>query len=196
MPGGEASAGRGRIVVTAHIDSKEGSPGAIDNAAGVSVLLLLAELLADYSGPHGVELVPFNGEDYYASTGQVDWLKRNEATVGNIALAVNIDGAGYYDGVTEYSTYGLSPELASAVEKALSGRSEHGAGALSPGEPWFQSDHSIFVQRGVPAVAVTSERFRELSRTVTHTTHDVPEIVDPARLTGIALALKDLIASI
>ncbi|MCJ7432720.1 MAG: M28 family peptidase, partial [Anaerolineales bacterium] len=37
-----------RIVITAHIDAKKGSPGAIDNATGVIVLLLLANLLKDY----------------------------------------------------------------------------------------------------------------------------------------------------
>ncbi|MBK9392004.1 MAG: M28 family peptidase [Bacteroidetes bacterium] len=32
------------MVVTAHIDAKKGTPGAIDNATGVIVLLLLSEL--------------------------------------------------------------------------------------------------------------------------------------------------------
>jgi len=39
-----------RIVITAHIDAKKGSPGAIDNATGITVLLILAELLKDYRG--------------------------------------------------------------------------------------------------------------------------------------------------
>ena len=36
-----------RIVITAHIDTKIGTPGAIDNATGVTAVLLLAELLKD-----------------------------------------------------------------------------------------------------------------------------------------------------
>ncbi|MGV8133987.1 MAG: M28 family peptidase, partial [Mangrovibacterium sp.] len=44
-----------RIVITAHIDAKKGTPGAIDNATGVVTLLLLAELLRDYDGPRQVE---------------------------------------------------------------------------------------------------------------------------------------------
>ena len=36
-----------RVVVFAHIDSRIGTPGANDNASGVTALLLLAELLAD-----------------------------------------------------------------------------------------------------------------------------------------------------
>jgi len=50
-----------RIVVTAHIDAKKGTPGAIDNATGVIVLLLLADLLSDYEWPRRIELVAFNG---------------------------------------------------------------------------------------------------------------------------------------
>jgi len=41
-----------RVVAFAHIDSKEGTPGALDNATGVCALLVLMELLADYVGPH------------------------------------------------------------------------------------------------------------------------------------------------
>lgn len=58
-----------RVVLFAHIDAKIGTPGAIDNASGVIVLLLLAELLADYAGQVGIELVALNGEDYYSSPG-------------------------------------------------------------------------------------------------------------------------------
>ena len=39
-----------RVVIFAHIDARMGSPGASDNASGTIVLLLLAELLADYDG--------------------------------------------------------------------------------------------------------------------------------------------------
>ena len=46
---------RRRIVLCAHIDSKLNTPGALDNAAGVVTLLLLAELLADYDGKLGIE---------------------------------------------------------------------------------------------------------------------------------------------
>ena len=64
-----------RIVVTAHIDAKKGTPGAIDNASGVVVLLLLAELLIDYAGNNLIEIVALNGEDYYAVPGQMCYLR-------------------------------------------------------------------------------------------------------------------------
>jgi aminopeptidase YwaD len=52
-----------RIAISAHIDAKKGSPGAIDNATGVIVLLLLAELFQNYQGKPALELLPFNGDD-------------------------------------------------------------------------------------------------------------------------------------
>jgi aminopeptidase YwaD len=59
----------GRMVITAHIDAKKGTPGAIDNASGVVILLLLADLLKDHDGNKLIEIVVLNGEDYYAVPG-------------------------------------------------------------------------------------------------------------------------------
>jgi Zn-dependent M28 family amino/carboxypeptidase len=45
-----------RVVFFAHIDSKPGTPGALDNGSSVIVLLLLA----GYSGDLGIELIDPN----------------------------------------------------------------------------------------------------------------------------------------
>ena len=85
-----------RVVVSAHMDAKDDTPGALDNAAGVIVLLLLAELLKDYDGELGIELVPFNGEDHYSAAGEIAYLKANEGRLNEILLNINIDAAGYH----------------------------------------------------------------------------------------------------
>lgn len=84
-----------RLVFSAHIDSKAGTPGALDNAAGAIVLLLLAELLKDYDGQLPVELVPFNGEDNYSVAGQKLYLARNEGHLQDVLVNVNLDGLGW-----------------------------------------------------------------------------------------------------
>ena len=54
-----------RITITVHIDTKINTPGVIDKRTGVTIVLLLTELLKDYSGKYPIELVIFNGEDYF-----------------------------------------------------------------------------------------------------------------------------------
>jgi aminopeptidase YwaD len=177
-----------RIVICAHIDAKINTPGALDNATGVTILLLLAELLSGYAGELAVEIVPLNGEDYYAASGHMLYIQQNTGKFDSILLAANCDLAGYHTGSTAYSLYDCPPDVAAAVQQAFASRPDTIAG-----EQWFQSDHSIFIQQGVPAIAITSERFMELSATITHTPKDRPELVDPARLVHIAQALHDLI---
>ena len=177
-----------RIVICAHIDAKLGTPGAIDNAAGVVVLLLLAELLGSYSGKLGIELVAFNGEDYYSAPGQVHYLQSNQGRLKQINLAINIDGAGSKEGQTAYSLYECPPGISDVVQKAFSTQEN-----TIEGELWYQSDHSIFIQNGVPAVAITSDRLMELSTNITHTEKDIPDIVAPGKLVDIAIALRDVI---
>jgi aminopeptidase YwaD len=180
-------AGR-KVVACAHIDAKDGTPGALDNGTGVVVLLLLAELLADYAGDLGVEIIALNGEDHYSAAGQKQYIMSNRDSFPEVVLAINLDLAGYHEGKTAYSLYGCPDEIASSIRKSFSLQED-----LIEGEPWYQSDHSIFIQHEVPAMAITSDRFMELSTDITHTDRDRPELVDLAKLTGIALALRALL---
>jgi aminopeptidase YwaD len=179
-----------RVVFLAHIDSKAGTPGALDNAAGVVTLLLLARLLNvdGYAERLGVEIVALNGEDYYASPGEIAYLAANQGRLSEILLGINLDAVGYREGKTAYSLYGCPDETAASVRKAFASRD-----TMVEGEAWYQSDHMILVQNGVPAVAITSDRFTELSTYITHTEQDRPELVDPGRLVDAALALRELL---
>ena len=177
-----------RIVLCAHIDTKEGTPGALDNATGITVLLLLAELLQDYASDIGIEIIALNGEDDYSAAGQLLYLKENADTLAQVILGINIDVAGYHQGNTEYSLYGCPDEMADLIRTAFSSRE-----GMVEGEPWYQSDHSLFVQNQVPAMAITSEHFMELSTHVTHTPKDSPEIVDSDKLVAVALVLRGLL---
>jgi aminopeptidase YwaD len=180
-----------RVVVCAHIDAKDDTPGALDNATGVVVLLLLAELLEEYSGALGVEIVALNGEDYYSAPGEIQYLKSNAGRFNEIILGINLDLAGYYQGDTAYSLYECPVEIADSIQKAFSSQEN-----IVEGEPWYQSDHTLFVQNQTPALAITSDRFVELSTYVTHTAKDSPEMVDPTKLVDIGLALRDLLLNL
>jgi aminopeptidase YwaD len=99
-----------RVVLFAHIDAKMGTPGAADNASGVIILLLLAELLATYTGSLSVEIVPLNGEDHYNSPGEQYDLAANAGRFDEILLGTNIDGVGFHRGNAAYSLYNCPPQ--------------------------------------------------------------------------------------
>ena len=180
-----------RVVVCAHIDAKPNTPGAIDNGTGVTVLLLLAELLQGYGGKLGVEIVALNGEDHYSAAGQKLYLQENAEQLTDIVLVVNLDGVGYFEGLTEYSYYGCPAEIEGVVERVFSNYSE-----LKPGEQWYQGDHMIFAMNGRPALAITSQYFLEAFNDITHTPRDHPGIVDINKLAPIARALASFITEL
>jgi len=180
-----------KIVVTAHIDAYEDSPGAVDNASGTVVLLLLAEMLSDYEGEYTLEIVAINGEDHYSAGGEMDYLRRYGEELSQVLLAVNIDGVGYQRGGSAYSFYGCSPEVEGRARGALKGFD-----GLLEGEAWFAGDHMVFVQAGVPSVAFTAELAGELTRTVTHTSLDTPELIEGEKLVEVALGLDALVRAL
>ncbi len=179
-----------RIVITAHIDAKKGTPGAIDNATGVVVLLLLGELLEDYDGNRFIEMVAFNGEDYYAVPGQMCYIDKNQDRFDEILLNINIDGAGYKEGKSAFSFYGLPEEIEKNANDVISKFN-----GITKGVQWSQGDHSIFTQNGRPAIAVSSKWFTENidSQEITHTPKDNIEIVDCQKVVEIAEALNLLV---
>jgi aminopeptidase YwaD len=180
-----------RVTVIAHIDSKPGTPGAVDNATGVIVLLMIARILSPERCtelPVGVELLVVNGEDHYAAPGEVDWLATNGERLGDIALVVNLDGAGYRGGNSAYSTYNLDSRLETHVDSTFARCS-----SLVTGPEFYQSDHSIFAMRGRPAVAITTELIDEMLETLFHSAADVPDQVDIKLLLDAAEGISDLI---
>lgn len=184
---------RPHLVCFAHIDAKIGTPGALDNAAGVIVLLLLAELLGQegrgaLADSLGVELVAINGEDYYAAPGEQTYLAQHGDKLDHVAFGINVDGVGYRRGRAAYSLYGCSDALAATIAQVMAQHPE-----LVQGEPWFQSDHFLFIMHERPALALTSEELGDLMSGITHTPADHPGQVDPAKLAAAALALADLI---
>lgn len=182
-----------RIVVTAHIDAKKGTPGAIDNATGVIVLILLADLLKDYAGERLIEIVALNGEDYYAVPGQMNYIGTNIDSFNTMLLNINIDGAGYKEGPSAFSFYGLPDRVLSATKNVM----QHYPGIVE-GVQWPQGDHGIFVQYGIPAIAVSSKWFTDNinDQDITHTPKDRIDIVDCNKLVEISYALDSLIRHI
>jgi aminopeptidase YwaD len=177
-----------RVVLFAHIDARMGTPGANDNASGVIALLLLAELLADYTGQLGIELVAMNGEDYYSNPGEQEYLAAHTDKFDEIVLGINLDDVGYYKGRVAYSLYDCPSDLAASIRQVFSAYQD-----LVEGEAWYQGDHGLFLIQRRPALAMTSELAAELMAEITHTPRDTPELVNTTRLVQVAYALRDLV---
>jgi aminopeptidase YwaD len=88
---GAAGQGKRKLVVGAHLDSVEGSPGANDNASGVAVVLEVARVLRAEGTPVGLEFVAFGAEELglYGSQAYV----RSERIRGTVGM-VNLDMVG------------------------------------------------------------------------------------------------------
>jgi aminopeptidase YwaD len=177
-----------KIVMCAHIDARANTPGATDDASGVVTLMLLAEMLKNYKGKMGIEIIAFNGEDYYSAGGQMDYLRRYGKELRKIALAINIDDIGYIKGKSAFSLYQCPAGLTKKAIKIFTGFD-----GIMQGKQWFQGDHMIFVQQNIAAIAFTAEKMKQLLATITHTPGDHPGIVDCAKLVEAAHALKSFI---
>ncbi len=175
-----------RVVIMAHVDSAHGSPGAADNASGVCTMMLLAESLDPMIEGLRIELVAMNGEDHYASPGEVLYLADNRDLLGDVALGINIDGIGVGEGVDEFSLYSCPDLFADAARSSLE------AEGLVEGRSWMEGDHTLFVQSSVPALALTSSD-RAAVAEASHSIRDVASVVDTGRLVAGARGLRALL---
>ena len=115
------------------------------------------------------------------------YIDTNQERFNEILLNMNIDGAGYKEGKSAFSFYGLPEEIENNAQDVLSKFDE-----ITEGVQWLQGDHSIFIQNGRPAIAVSSEWFTENidSQEITHTPKDNIKIVDCQKVVEIAQALN------
>lgn len=177
-----------KIVVTAHIDTKQGTPGALDNASGVVVMLSMMDKLKDYSGNCCLEFLPMNGEDYYAASGEMKYLAENREDLKHILFNLNIDAPGFKGVRTGFTLMGDNIDFLERITGNLT--LNH---SFVPIEPWYQGDHMIFVMNGVPALTITSENFAYLCSEIAHTEKDTVDLIDPEMLEEVASALAEVL---
>lgn len=135
-----------KIVIMAHLDTVYGTNGAFDNASGLGVLMTLVEEISKINFNSTFEFIAFNSEEYQGMGDQV-YIESRDNDFSDIKLAINIDGVGLLTGTNTVSTIGCSKELTNEVEKIK---------GVYPGiksiEPWYESNHSTFLFRGVPTI--------------------------------------------
>lgn len=179
---------KGKIAVFAHMDTAYDTPGALDNAAGVAVLLAVMEHLKNYAGPYDLEFIPFNGEDSPMVKGQLSYLERYGKEMGSIRLGINIDAPGAKGSKTAVSAYNLGADRQRWLNAEIAKFK-----TVERGPEWVEGDHSIFVFRGVPCLAVTSSTLREEVMSISHTSQDTVKQVDRDLLVSTAQFIAELV---
>lgn len=170
------------IIFTAHIDTKYNTPGAIDNGSGVAVMLKLIELFHNYSGQYNLEFVPFNGEENYAVPGQLEYLKT--LNYNNIELVINFDSPGHINSKTAISLYNFDEDEQNNIQPQYIALKEiilntlQNSDYAEQGIQWFAGDHTMFVMRGIPCLAITSSDLFEKVIDLTHTPDDTIKHID------------------
>lgn len=207
-------ANAGTILLGAHYDTVQGSPGADDNASGVAALLEIARLLGSRPTPRSLQLVFFDREETglkgsIAFTNSQDNLK-------NLQAAIILDMIGFACHTSRCQQIPKGLPLTSIADKgdfiAIAGNVEHSflldlfqenskgnypsvltlpvplKGLATP--DLLRSDHAPFWYREVGAVLVSdTANFRSPHY---HRGSDRPETIDRKFFTGTTQAIVNV----
>lgn len=182
---------QGKIILCAHMDTKYATPGAIDNAAGVAVLLETMQKLKGYDGCYDLEFVPSNGEEYYEAKGELAYLEYLGNSSAPVKLVINIDGPCHKVSQTAVSSYNFDDELGKKLNEEMSKRSN-----IVSGPQWYAGDHSVFAYQGLPCIAVTSSNLFEGVLELTHTDKDTVDQISYGLISDTADFLAGFVKSI
>lgn len=174
------------LVLCAHYDTMIDTPGALDNASGVSVLLALASLLGRKELRLGLELVAFSGEEYLPM-GDVEYARRAGERFNDIEAAINADGVGQWLGSTSMALIAGSQPF---HERLVELKKQYPGVVWVP--PWPESNHSTYSFRGVPSLAFSTAGGLRLE----HRRDDTLEWLSPARLAELVALIREIVESL
>ncbi len=209
------------VIVGAHYDSAEGTPGADDNASGVSVALALARRMAKAPQSRTVRFIFFTNEEppYFrkASMGSEVAARASKARGDDVRAMLSLETMGYFTDApntqhypwpfsTFYPSTGHfvgfvadtdSRELAHQVvgtfrETATVASEGSTAPSFIEGVDW--SDHGPYWRAGYRALMVTDTApFRNPNY---HEATDLPPTLDYQRLARVTVGLEAVVRSL
>ena len=210
------------VVIGAHYDSLEDTPGANDNASGTSAVLALARAFAGKQTLRTLRFVTFVNEEppYFQSKDMGSWVyvKRCRQRDENIVAMLSLETIGYYSDAKGSQHYPVSPlglmypttgnfiafvgniksrKLVQEVVGLFRRNAEFPSEAavlpeMLVGVGW--SDQWSFWQEGYPGVMVTDTApFRY---PYYHTQEDTPDKIDYDRFTYVVSILERVVAGL
>ena len=210
------------VVIGAHYDSLEGTPGANDNASGVAALLALARAFAGKGTVRTLRFVAFTNEEppYFQSEhmGSFVYAGRCRERDENIVAMLSLETIGYYtdeEGSQSYPlglmgmVFPITGNFISFVGNIKSRKLVKDVVSLFrryakfPSEAVFLPEHIVgvgwsdqwaFWQNGYPGVMVTDTApFRYPHY---HTYEDTPEKIDYDRLAYLVSILEKVVTGL
>jgi hypothetical protein len=190
---GAATAGAALVLST--MKSGNRSPGGVDNAGSVAIVLEVArQLIGELADD--IELVVLStGAEEDHMIGAMRWLDAHAASLASPAYCLNLDGAGAPGRAVLIERYGFgrlfSADMSAAARRAASrlGIKPRGIVML----PGMGIDSIPFAHRGVPCLTLSSGSLGRATMSV-HSANDRAEHLDPDTLAEIAdLAYETLI---
>ncbi|MGE5185456.1 MAG: M28 family metallopeptidase, partial [Acidobacteriota bacterium] len=187
------------LLIMAHYDSVPGSPGAVDNAAAVGVLLELARVLHEHPPAQPI-LLAFTANEERGLVG-AEALVRDRASDVDFAIALDLIGAS-----GPLTLNGASELIGRAEMRWIAGAAERAGVDVSAPIPhrvisrWWpqaeRSDHGPFTRHGIRAVHFY-DRGQDGERIdlAYHSPRDVPSRVDRASVDEIGRLLRALVAT-
>jgi len=82
------------VIISAHYDSADNSPGADDDGSGVSVVLMTAFILSQYEFNNTIKFITFSGEEE-GSLGSKHYARKAYEQGEEIIAVLNLDCVGY-----------------------------------------------------------------------------------------------------
>jgi hypothetical protein len=210
-----------RIVIGAHYDAVQDSPGADDNASAVAVLLELAKMLGKNPPPIRVDLAAYTLEED-GCLGSVVHAKALKADNIDVKAMISLEMVGYFSDEPKSQRYPLNllklfyPSkgnficvtgktglggLTKTIKKAMSGATplpvrtfKAPASMRSLVYTVGRSDHSSFWAQGYPAVMLTdTAEFRNRNY---HQETDAPELLDYRRMAMVTVGVEKAIRAL
>ena len=206
------------VLVGAHYDTVEGTPGADDNASGVAALIEIARLLRGRRLRRTVRCVAFVNEEapffYSRMMGSGVYANAARARGDDITVMLSLEMLGYYSGRPGSQRYPpflryFYPDRGNFIAFVSDLRSRSALArvhdafrsqcafpsarlaspAIVPGVSW--SDQLSFWRAGYPAVMVTDTSFYRYPHY--HLATDTPEKLDFQSMSQVTLGLAEAV---
>jgi len=163
------------------------SPGGVDNAGSVAIVLTVARRLIDQLADDIEVVVLSTGAEEDHMVGAMRWLDVQADSIAPPIFCLNFDGAGAPGRAVLIERYGFgklfSPELSAAARRAAKRLGIRTRGIVML--PGIGIDAIPFAHRGVPCLTLSSGSLDRATMSV-HSANDRAENLDPDTLAVIA----------